>query len=381
MPNAMLFSGFRLRDLQLKNRIVASPMWQYAANKGYPTDWHLMHLGRFADGGCGLVFQEGTSVERRGCGTTGDLGLWDDCFVEPLARIVALIKANGAAAGIQLLHCGRKARTRAPTQGRGYLARTPDIEDWDEWEPISASAVALKEGMPAPRAMTPGDIRAVVDAYAAAASRARRAGYDVIELHAAHGYLLHQFLSPATNRRGDAYGGSLANRMRLVIEIVDAVRANWDDAKPLFVRVSCVDGAGWSVDDTVVLSRQLSLHGVDVIDCSSGGLVGSPLPSHAAPDYGYQVQYAEHVKAHTGMPTAAVGLIVHARQAEAILAAGQADLILLGRELIHNPNWAIDTALKLGVDGAAANWPPHIRYWLERRASATPGFMPSTFAP
>jgi 2,4-dienoyl-CoA reductase-like NADH-dependent reductase (Old Yellow Enzyme family) len=262
--------------------------------------------------------------------------------------------------------------------GRGLLERTPDIGDWDEWEPIAPSAVPLKEGLPPPRAMTTPDIDAVTAAYVAATGRAARIGYDVLELHAAHGYLLHEFLSPMTNRRTDAYGGDLDGRSRLLCEIVEAVRAEWPAGKPLFVRLSCVDGGGWTIGDTLALVRRLHPLGVDVIDCSSGGLVGSPLASGEQLTFGYQVRHARQVRADTGAVTMAVGLLVHAEHAERIVADGDADLVALAREVMHNPNWAVDAAFKLGEPDPYALLTPRQAFWLRGRAASVPDLRPST---
>lgn len=379
MTDTKLFSEFRLRDVVLKNRIVASPMWQYAGRDGFPTDWHLMHYGRLADGGAGLVLQEGANVERRGRGTVGDLGLWDDRFIEPLRRIVALVRANGATPGAQIMHCGRKARTKPPTEGRGRLERSDAIPDWDEWRPVAPSAVPLKEEHEPPRALETSEVQDVVAAFVAAAGRADAAGYDVLELHGAHGYLIHQFLSPATNLRTDRYGGSFENRIRFLTETVEGVRGVWPSGKPLFVRLSCIDNVGWTIDDTVALARILKGLGVDLIDCSSGGLAGSPLLEGVTPEYGYQVEYAAHVRREANIATAAVGLIVHADHAERILGADEADLIALGRELIYNPNWPIDAAQKLGADPQFAHTPARTAFWLRGRALSKPDLTPSTF--
>lgn len=377
---AKLFTPMTIRGVTWKNRVMVSPMWQYAGEGGFPTDWHLMNLGRLADGGAGLVFQEGTTVERRGCGTPGDLGMWDDKYVEPLQRLVRLIRSNGGTPAIQLMHTGRKARQKAPWQGRGALERTPDIADWDDWELIAPSAIPAGEGLPMPREMTAADIAAVIQAFGDAARRSRDAGYDVIELHGAHGYLLHQFLSPASNVRGDRYGGSFDNRIRFVEEVVEATRAEWPEDKPLFLRLSCIDNAGWDMADTIALTRRLMPMGVDLIDCSSGGLTGSPLPAGQVASYGYQVPYAAELKRETGVATAAVGLIVHAEQAERILEQGEADMVAIGRELIYNPNWPIDAAQKLGVDPSFAVTQRRTGFWLDRRAATVPGLKPSTYA-
>lgn len=375
-----LFDTLKLRDIELRNRIVVAPMWQYFGRDGFPTDWHLMHLGRFADGGAGLVFQECTAVERRGCGTIGDVGIWDDKFIEPLRRLANIMKDNGAVAGIQIGHAGRKSRTKTPMQGRGQLERTEDIADWDDWEPVSASDVPLKEGLVPPRALTRNEIDDVVKAFGNAAARARKAGYEALEIHAGHGYLMHQFLSTLTNKRTDEYGGSLENRMRIVREVTEAVRAEWPENLPLFMRVSCMDGAGWEIEDTIELVRAIEPLGVDVFDCSTGGLVGSPLRYGEVLTYGYQVKYARAVREATGAKTMAVGLLVQAKHAQRIIEDGDADLVAVAREVLQNPNWAIDAALKLGVEDPYRFTAVTSGYWLRERYEAVPGFVPSTHA-
>ena len=379
MAKSSLFTELILRDLSLRNRVVVSPMWQYSGQHGLPTDWHLMHLGRYADGGAGMVFQEGTAVERRGCGTVGDLGIWDDAFTRPLSRLASMVKTNGSVPAIQLMHAGRKARMTTPMEGRAPLERTPDITDWEEWEPIAPSAIPLRDGLAAPRPMSIMDIETVIDSFVDATSRALRAGYEALELHAGHGYLLHQFLSPVTNQRGDKYGDSFHNRTRMLREIVEGVRSVWPDNRPLFVRLSVVDGSGWKFDDTVSLTRILTTLGVDVIDCSSGGLVGSPMEGDKPLTYGYQVQYAAAVKKETDASTMAVGLIVHPEHADGIVANGQADLVALGREILYNPNWPVDAAVKLGVDDPFSLTSHRTAYWLRQRAATVPSLVPSTF--
>ena len=381
MTQTLLFSPWQLRDVTLRNRVMAAPMWQYAGRHWRPTDWHLMNLGRLADGGSGLVFQEGTTVERRGCGTVGDIGIWDDAAVPHLRRLVDIMQDCGAVPGIQLMHAGRKARQKPPDQGRGPLLRTPEIADWDDWDVIAPSAITLPgESAAAPRAMSEADIHAVIDAFVAAARRADAAGYQVLDLHAAHGYLLHSFLSPLANQRGDAWGGSLANRMRFVLEIVAGVRAVWPAGKPIFVRLSVIDGAagGWTLADSVTLVREMHRLGVDLIDCSAGGIAGSPLPAGQSASYGYQVDLAAAIRRETGVPTSAVGLIVHASHAERILREGACDLVALARELIHNPNWPVDAAIKLGDDIGYRVMKTRGGFWLERRAATVPGLRAST---
>jgi 2,4-dienoyl-CoA reductase-like NADH-dependent reductase (Old Yellow Enzyme family) len=381
MSTTRLFSPYTLREVTVRNRIMAAPMWQYAGRQWRPTDWHLMNLGRMADGGSGLVFQEGTTVERRGCGTVGDLGIWDDACVPHFQRLVAIMRDCGSVPGIQLMHAGRKARQKPPDAGRGPLERSPDIADWDDWDVIAPSAVTLPgESAATPREMTAADIQAVIDAFVAGARRADAAGYEVLDLHAAHGYLLHSFLSPLANHRGDAWGGSFANRARILLEIVAGVRTVWPQGKPIFVRLSCIDGGsgGWTLDDTIALVRQLHPLGVDLIDCSAGGITGSPLPAGQSASYGYQVGLAAAVRRETGVPTSAVGLIVHPAHAERILQEGACDLVALARELIHNPNWPVDAAIKLDDDAGYRVMKSRGGFWLERRAATVPDLRPST---
>jgi len=364
-----LFSTIDLRGVRLKNRIVLSPMLTYAAQNGHVNDAHLAHLAKFAVGGVGLVFMESTKVDPRGCTTARDAGLWKDEFIEPLKRITSLVKSFGAAAGIQLGHSGRKARNALPWEGRAPLAGHTGVDHGEEWELIAPSAIAHSPGASVPRAMTLRDIQEQIDAWGAAAARAHQAGFDVLEIHGAHGYLLHQFLSPSANQRSDAYGGSLQKRMRFALEVAERVRENWPGDKPLFFRISAVDDNGWSIDDSVALARLLKAKGVDVIDCSSGGMSGQAVGEYA-PKLGYQVPYAEQIRAQADIRTMAVGLIIHADQAEQILQSGQADLVALGRELLHNPNWPLDAAEKLALDSAYETVPPNHGYWLAKRASA-----------
>lgn len=367
----VLFSPLELRGLRLKNRVVLSPMLTYSARNGHVTDWHLTHLAKFAVGGVGLVFVESTKVDPRGCTTPNDLGLWKDEFVAPMRRITSLLHSNGAAAGIQLGHSGRKARNSLPWEGRAPLAECPGVDHGEHWEIIGPSAIAHGPQASVPRAMTKADIQHQVEAWGLATQRARQAGFDVIEIHGAHGYLLHQFLSPTANQRSDEYGGSLEHRMRFVIEVVEEVRHHWPSDKPLFFRASAVDEEGWSLDDSVALAKVLKTKGIDVVDCSSGGMTSQSVVAHAAPQgYGYQVPYAEGIRREAEIMTMAVGLIIHSDQAEEILASGKADLVAIGRELLHNPHWVLDAAVKLGVPDSYAMVPEPYGYWLQKRAKA-----------
>lgn len=379
MPDCLLFSPIRIRDLTLKNRVVVAPMHQYSANDGFPTNWHLVNAGRFAAGGAGLVIMESTKVERRGCGTLGDLGLWDDKFIEPLRNIADFIKSNGAAAGIQLGHTGRKGKTKRPWEGDGPLPYQPQVKDWDEWDIVGPSAIPYADGWTVPRELRLDEIPDAIDAWGKSAERAHRAGFDVIELHAAHGYLIHQFLSPEANKRTDRYGGSEANRMRFALEVVESVRRYWPKSKPLFVRLSIEDEAGWGPAQNVALARELKRRGVDVIDCSTGGLTSKVPNFFRLNSLGYQVPYAEQIRREADIMAMAVGLIIHGDQAEAILQQGQADLIAVGREFLNNPNWAMDAAQKLGVDPDFNMSPRQTGFWLAKRCKRGFGSNPSTW--
>ena len=383
MTQPLLFTPLRVRELTLRNRVVVSPMHQYSAVKGFAADWHLMNAGRYAAGGAGLVILESTKVERRGCGTVGDLGIWDDAFVPQLARVADFMHQCGAAAGIQLGHSGRKARIQRPWEGGRPLERAEavaaGIDDWDAWELVAPSALPADEGAPAPRALTREEIRAVAEAWGKAAARAHAAGFDVVEIHGAHGFLIHEFLSPLANRRADEYGGSEVKRMRFALEVCECVREAWPPGKPLFLRLSAEDDAGWGPAQSVALAKLVKPMGVDVIDCSSGGILAKPPAGALKPAYGYQVPYAERIKKEAGIKTMAVGLIVHADQAERILQEGRADLVALAREMLYNPSWAMDAAQKLGVDAEFTLAPPPYRYWLARRAATVPEVKPSTF--
>ena len=379
MPQPLLFTPMQIRDVTFKNRVVVAPMHQYAAVRGFATDWHLMNAGRYAAGGAGLVMMESTKVERRGCGTLGDLGLWEDAHVPGLARCVEFIRAHGAVPGIQLGHSGRKARRFRPWEGGAPLLRSAEIDDWEAWELVSASAANSPTTDPTPRALTRDEVERTVLNWGQAARRAQEAGFEMLEIHGAHGYLIHQFLSPFSNLRNDDYGGSELNRMRFCIEIVEEVRRHWPAGKPLFLRLSVDDDAGWDPDQSSRLSAIVKGKGVDVIDCSSGGMKGSPVVSAGPVTYSYQVPYAAKLRREAGIMTMAVGLIVHADQAEGILQRGEADLIALARELLYNPNWPMDAAQKLGADAEFALVPPAQSYWLEKRARQVRELVPSTY--
>ncbi len=339
-----LFSPFAVRGLTLRNRIGVSPMCQYSSVDGFASDWHLVHLGGLAVGGAGLVLSEAIAVTPNGRISQHDLGIWKDAHVPTLARIAEFVRAQGAVPGLQLAHAGRKASTRRPWEGGGEEALADG--GWDDV--VAPSPIRFAENYPAPHELTLEGIGAVVEAFRAATVRARAAGFQVIEVHAAHGYLLHEFLSPLSNHRTDGWGGSLDNRMRLTVEVVDAIRSAWPDDLPLIVRISATDwvDGGWTIEESVTLARTLREHGVDVIDCSSGGLAHG---ARIAVGPGYQVPFARRVRQEAGLPTAAVGLITEAAQAEAIIRDGDADLVFLARELLRNPRWPIAAAHALGV--------------------------------
>lgn len=346
----MLFSPFQLRAITLRNRIVVSPMCQYSSEGGFANDWHLVHLGAFAVGGAGLVFTEATAVTAAGRINSHDLGIWDDAHVPMLRHITDFLHAQGAVSGIQLSHAGRKASVRRPWEGGGK-----EPVDEGGWEDVvGPSELPFADDYPHPHALTLEGIAQVVDAFRAGARRALAAGFRVVELHAAHGYLLHEFLSPLANRRTDAYGGSFENRVRLVVEVVRAVRDVWPGELPLVVRVSATDWVpgGWSIDETVQLARLLAAEGVDLIDCSSGGLsAAQQIP--LAP--GYQVPFARRVRHEAGIATGAVGLITTPAQAQQVIENGDADVVLMARELLRHPRWPLSAARALGQEAA---WPP-----------------------
>jgi len=348
-----LFTPLALRQRTLRNRIVVSPMCQYSAVDGAATDWHVIHLGHLSLGGAGLMLVEATAVEARGRITPGCLGLWDDATEAALGRVVRAIRAySDVALGIQLAHAGRKGSSHEPWNG-GTLILPAD----GGWEPVAPSAVAITADEPPPRALRREELPALIDAFVDSARRAARLGFDAVELHSAHGYLLHQFLSPLANRRDDEYGGSLESRMRFPLEVFAAVRAVWPEDRPLGVRLSATDWVegGWTIDDTIVFARALKALGCDWIDCSSGGVS----PQQKIPlGPGYQVAFAERVRAEVGVATMAVGLVTEPQQAEAIIASGQADMVALARGMLWDPRWAWHAAAALGAEVDAPK-----QYW------------------
>ncbi|MEO8037066.1 MAG: NADH:flavin oxidoreductase/NADH oxidase, partial [Acidobacteriota bacterium] len=339
-----LFTPFTSRDVTFRNRVFVSPMCQYSSVDGLPVPWHLAHLGSRAVGGAGCVFVEASGVSPEGRITFWDSGLWSDAHVEAFRPIARFIDEQGAVPGIQLAHAGRKASTDVPWRGGKVLADGPY-----SWTALAPSAIPFREGDPAPHALTTVQLDEVVHQFVHSAGLALEAGFRVIELHMAHGYLLHEFLSPLCNVREDEYGGSLENRMRLPLRVAEAVRGRWPEDLPLFVRISASDWTegGWDLEQSIVFSRHLRELGVDLVDCSSGGAV-----AHAkiAVGPGYQVPFARAIRAEAGIATGAVGLITEAKQAEEIVESGSADVVLLARAMLRDPYWALHAAKELGVE-------------------------------
>ncbi|MGB0035163.1 MAG: NADH:flavin oxidoreductase/NADH oxidase [Candidatus Acidiferrales bacterium] len=360
----MLFNPMTIRGVTLKNRIVVSPMCEYSSADGFATDWHLVHLGSRAVGGAALVFTEAAAVTPEGRISPQDMGIWKDAHIEPLVRITRFLREQGAIPGMQLAHAGRKGSTRRPWEKPGVIA-----ESDGGWIPVAPSAIPFSDSYAMPRALDDAGIRAVVNAFADAARRALQAGFAALEIHAAHGYLIHEFHSPLSNQRTDAYGGSLENRTRLLREIVSAVRRVWPESLPLFVRISATDWVpgGWDLDQSVELARQLGPLGVDLIDCSSGGNVPyAKIPM--AP--GYQVPFAAEIRRAAGIRTGAVGMITTAAQGEAILREEKADVIIIAREFLRQPYWPLHAAKELGV---STSWPAQ---YLRAAPDGTPAREP-----
>jgi 2,4-dienoyl-CoA reductase-like NADH-dependent reductase (Old Yellow Enzyme family) len=362
--NAPLFSPFKLRSVEFSNRIGVSPMCQYSSQDGFATDWHLVHLGSRAQGGAGLVMLEAAAVTPEGRISPGDLGIWKEDHTLGVMRIAEFVHSQGARVGMQLAHAGRKASTASPFNGHGLV-----VPAAGGWQPVAPSAIAFASADYAvPTALDEAGIAAAIGAFREAARRALEAGFDFVEIHAAHGYLLHEFLSPLSNLRTDIYGGSFLNRTRLVLEVVDAVRSVWPERLPLFVRISATDWAegGWNPDESVALARLLRDRGVDLVDCSSGGNVAdAKIP--VAP--GYQVGFAARIRREAGIATAAVGLITEPAQANAIIADGEADLVFLARAELRDPYWPLHAAAALGE---TVNWPKQYLRAAPQGSSARP---------
>jgi 2,4-dienoyl-CoA reductase-like NADH-dependent reductase (Old Yellow Enzyme family) len=360
VPEVDLLSPLNLRGVVLRNRIVMAPMCQYSAKDGFANDWHLVHLGSRAVGGTALVIVEATAVSPDGRITPGDVGIWSDAHIEPLARIASFVHSQGAVAGIQLAHAGRKASTAAPWEGGATLKTSAE----GGWQVVAPSAIPFFPDDPVPVALDKQAIDGIVDLFEAAARRSLAAGFQLLEIHAAHGYLLHQFLSPHSNQRDDEYGGNLDNRMRLVLRVTERVRAVMPDELPLFVRISATDwtAGGWDIDQSVELSRRLKAAGVDLIDVSTGG----NLPTARIPvAKRYQVPCSRRIRDGADIPTGAVGLITDPKEADEIVTGGDADLVLVGRELLREPYWALKAQHAFEEEPA---WPVQYGYAVKRRA-------------
>jgi 2,4-dienoyl-CoA reductase-like NADH-dependent reductase (Old Yellow Enzyme family) len=355
-----LFDELQIRDVSLANRIVVSPMCQYSSTDGFANDWHLVHLGSRAVGGASLAFTEASAVTPEGRISPQDLGIWRDEHIEPLARITRFLREHGTVPGMQLAHAGRKASTPPPWEGPGFVP-----ESKGGWKPVAPSAVPFSDSYAMPVALDEKGIQSVIKAFADAAGRALRAGFEVVEIHSAHGYLLHEFLSPLSNKRTDSYGGSFENRTRLLREVVSAVRRVLPERSPLFVRISATDWVkdAWDVDQSAALAEQLIPLGVDLVDCSSGGVVPNvQIPARP----GYQVPFADEIRQRTGIMTGAVGMITSAAQADQILREDKADIVLLAREFLRQPYWPLMVGKELGFP---VSWP--IQY-LRAASEGTP---------
>jgi len=368
---AHLFAPLKLRGVTLRNRVTISPMQQFMAADGFPGDWHRVHLGQFAMGGAGIVFTEALAVSAPGRISYGDMGLWRIEQAHAFKPITDFIRAMGAVPAAQISHAGRRGATTAPWDGKRPLVPEDAERGQPPWELWAPSAIASRPEAQVPRELDRAMIEQVQAEYVRAAQLATAAGFDALELHGGHGYMLHSFLSPLSNRRGDEYGGSRGNRMRFVLEVVERVRHAWPEEKPLFFRISAFDGVpgGWDVDDSVALVRELMRHGVDVIDVSSGGLGGTS--SNAAPHTrtpGYHVPIAARIRQATGAVTQVVGLITDAEHADAVIRDGSADLVAIAREALRNPFWAAHASETLGCTEFLA-WPQQYSWWLRARAS------------
>ena len=368
---AALFNPLRLRGVTLKNRICVSPMSQYRARAGMANDWHFAHLSRFALGGCAAVFTEATAVSEEARRTHGDLGIWCDEQIAPLQRVASFLKAEGSLAGVQLAHAGRKSSERRPWHGETPV-NDEDIKLRNEapWQALAPTDEPYGPGWPAPRAMAEEDVLKVVEDFGAAARRADKAGFEIIEVYAAHGFLLHQFYSPLCNSRTDAWGGTYENRIRLSLEVASSIRDNWPQEKPLIFRISATDrtDGGWDIDDSVTLAKALKLRGVDVIDCSSGGIGGPHPPPQFPLGPAFQSDLSEAIRHKAHVASMAVGFIWEAETANSVIESGQADLVAIARELLNDPNWALHAAAELSVDNDYSLWDSAFGWWLNKRS-------------
>ena len=375
-----LFSKLKIRGVEFPNRLVLSPLCMYSAKDGIPNEWHFSHLSTFARARIGCIFAEATAVRKDGKITPYCLGLWNNDQKNAFKSVVNFIKKMGSVPAFQLAHAGRKAAVKEPWKGGLPLDKDDEERGALPWETVAPSAIALANGFRTPKALEKKDVDDIILAYVNSAKLALEAGFEVLEIHAAHGYLIHSFLSPISNKRNDEYGGNLEGRAKILKDIITAIRNNIPDTVPLFCRISAVDGLenGWALEDSVILSNILSEIGIDVIDCSSGGISGRPrfaanddgsvLKSIVDRGLGFQVPYAEEIKRNSNIKTMAVGVIVEPEQAETILLKGQADLIAMGRELMYNPFWSLHAAQKLGADPDYNLWPDQYRWGINRRS-------------
>ena len=373
MTESALFSPLTLGEVTLRNRIMVSPMQQYMAGAdGLPNAFHVQHYGRQAIGGAGTVMTEALAVSPEGRVTWHDLGLWNDAQAKALKPIVAMLGASGAVPATQLIHAGRKGSVGRPWEGYNPLTAEDAARGCPPWTTLAASALPANPGWHTPAAMDEDSIARTIDAYHAAARRAAAAGFRFLEIHAAHGYLIHSFLSPIGNKRKDGWGGDLAGRMRFLLAVTEAVRAAWPSGLPLSVRLSCVDDqpGGWTLEDSVAAAIELKARGVDLIDCSSGGLGERTTTKMVRREEGYQVPFAERIRREAGVRAIAVGLIRTPAYADAVIRDGRADIVALGREVLFNPHWALHAAQALGADPGFEGWPPAWGWWLEKRARA-----------
>lgn len=370
MTQPMLFQPYTVRGVTARNRVVIPPMCMYSAVEGLPQPFHTVHLGQFALGGAGIVFVEASAVEPRGRITHGDIGIWSDAHAEALKPLAGFMKHHGAVAAIQIAHAGRKASMQRPWHGNARMDESDAARGEKPWDVVGPSGDPFEEGWLVPAELDKAAIQELIGHYAAAARRAVDAGFDIVEVHGAHGYLIQSFLSPVSNRRSDEYGGEREGRMRFALEVAEAVRAAIPDETPLFFRISSIDSpeTGWQIEDSVALAKELKTRGVDVVDCSSGGV---SLKIGMVPrELGFQVPFAAQVKREAAIDTMAVGLILTGAQGEEILQNGDADLIAVAREALNDPYWAHHAAQALGVDAQFDYIPEQYGWWLQRRESA-----------
>lgn len=374
MIRPLLFTPTTIRAVRFKNRVVIAPMATYSAIDGIAQDFHFAHWGRLSLGGAGCVFVEATAVTEQGRITNGDLGIWSSLHIPPLKRITEFMKAHNVAPGIQLAHAGRKGSMQRPWFGNGALTAEDFARGEKKWDTVAPTAEPMAEGHIVPRQLSLSDLATLKRQWVDAARRAVDAGFDVLNIHNAHGYLIHQFLSPLSNKRTDTYGGDFAGRTRFPLELAEALRAAWPKDKPVFLRVSAVDGLdnGWTLDDTIAYAKELKARGIDVIDCSSGGLFGSATAARVKRSWGFQVPYAERVRREADIQTMAVGLIVDPFFAEEILQQGRADFIAIAREALLNPCWPQMAEIALGRKAfdAMDDWPVQYGWWLKHRERA-----------